>query len=136
MSTDEKAVRETWTAFGNALRTMNLESLQRLWDADHPHLLYQPEEYPRPCRTWAEIVAYWQHIPTVVERISEWRELETDVTVVDDLALCFSTLTTSMHLHGVTEPLIGEVRFTAALHRTGGGWRLFHAHESRQLVVD
>ncbi|GAA4091290.1 nuclear transport factor 2 family protein [Nocardioides kongjuensis] len=135
MTTDEQRVRATWTAYGEALQALDLDGLQALWDQEYSDLLYQPEEYARPCRTWEEIVAYWTGIPAVVERIAEWRELETDVTVAGDLALCFSTLATSMHLHGIEEPLTGEVRFTAALRRSGGDWRLVHAHESRQLVV-
>jgi hypothetical protein len=30
----------------------------------------------------------------------------------------------------------GDVRFTYGLRRTPGGWRLFHGHESRQLILD
>lgn len=135
-SGDEDAVRAVCRAYGEAMRAMDLEGLERQWDAGFEHLVYQPEEHARALRSWDEIQAYWRGIPDVVEAFTEWREIATDVAVIGDVALVYALLATAFRIAGVDEPLAGEVRFTYGLRRTPGGWRLIHAHESRQLVVD
>jgi ketosteroid isomerase-like protein len=135
MTEDELAVRSMCTAYGDAMRTMDLPAIQRLWDGTDEHLVYQPEEYARACRTWDEVVAYWSHIPEVLDGIREWREIRSDVAVIGDVALVYSTVATSFQIKGLDEPFDGEVRFTFGLRRTDEGWRFFHCHESRQLVV-
>lgn len=132
----EEQVRELCRAYGTAMQAMDLEGLERLWDAGFEHLVYQPEEYAQALRSWDEIRAYWRGIPDVVERFTEWREIETDVAVIGDVALVYSRLATAFRITGVDEPLAGEVRFSYGLRRTSDGWRFVHAHESRQLVVD
>jgi ketosteroid isomerase-like protein len=136
MSEDEEAVRSMCTAYGEAMQAMDLAAITRLWDEGNEHLVYQPEEYAQACRTWDEIVAYWSHIPEVLDRIREWREVGSDVAVVGDVALVYSTVATSFQIKAVDEPFDGDVRFSFGLRRTDEGWRFFHCHESRQLVVD
>ncbi|WP_448616486.1 YybH family protein [Modestobacter sp. URMC 112] len=136
MTEDENAVRSMCTAYGDAMRAMDLPAIARLWDEGNAHLVYQPEEYAQACRTWDEVVAYWSHIPEVLESIREWREVESDVAVLGDVALVYSTVATSFQIKGVAEPFDGEARYSFGLRRTGDGWRFFHCHESRQLVVD
>jgi ketosteroid isomerase-like protein len=136
MSQDQQSIVEALEGFARAMRDMDLEGLQRLWDAEHEHVLYQPEEYPRACRTWDEIVDYWRHIPDVVDKIQEWRLLESDIAVLGDAAIVHALFDTSFVIKGMAEPLDGEVRFTFGLRRSGDGWLFIHAHESRQLVVE
>lgn len=136
MTQDEEEVRATLAAFEAAMGAMDFGAVRRLWDAAHPHLRYQPEEHAGPCTSWAEVEAYWDHVPDVVSAITEWRHHDTDVAVVGDVAVVFTEVSTSFDLVGLDEPFAGESRFTFALQRSDDGWRLFHAHESRQLVVE
>lgn len=137
MTQDEKDIRSACQAYGKAMQAMDLGALQRLWDSDHAHLIYQPEEYARACQNWDEIVAYWSYVPKVIEHIPEWREIESDVAVVGDAALVYAVVSTTFHFKEARmEPLRGEVRFSFGLIRTPERWRFVHCHESRQLAVD
>jgi ketosteroid isomerase-like protein len=118
------------------MKSMDFAAMEGLWDREYGHLVYQPEEHGRACRSWEQIVAYWSYIPGVVASITEWREIESDVAVVGDAAIVYALFATSFQLKDVEEPLAGEVRFTFGLRRTPAGWRFIHCHESRQLVVD
>lgn len=133
---DDMSIRAVCSAFGEAMQAMDVAAMQSLWDCDYEHLVYQPEEYERACRSMDEIVAYWEYIPGAVESIIEWREIESDVAVVGDAAIVYSLLRTSFQLKDGGDPLAGDVRFTFGLRRTAEGWRFIHCHESRQLVVD
>lgn len=136
MTEDEESVRAACERFGQAMLTLDFAAMERLWDREYEHLIYQPEEYERACCGWTEIVAYWNYIPGAVERILEWRDLESDVGVVGDAAIVYTRLRTSFQLRDVEQPFDGEVRFTFGLRRTPVGWRFIHCHESRQLIVD
>jgi ketosteroid isomerase-like protein len=135
MTQDENAVRSMCQAYGDAMRAMDLAAITRLWDEGNEHLVYQPEEYAQACRTWDEVIAYWSHIPEVLDGILEWREIGSDVAVMGDVALVYSTVATSFKIKDIAEPFDGEARFTYGLRRTDEGWRFFHCHESRQLIV-
>jgi ketosteroid isomerase-like protein len=136
MTEDQLAVQQHCDDFATAMRAMDVVALSALWDQRFEHLVYQPEEYAGPCRSWDEIVAYWSHIPEVVERISEWRNTSYDIAVLGDCALAYVQVTSSFDLHGESAPLAGQARFTFGLRRTADGWRFVHCHESRQLIVD
>lgn len=136
MTEDETSIRAVCEAFGHAMQAGDLTAMQGLWDLGFEHLVYQPEEYERACRSWDEIVAYLKYIPGVVESIPEWREVESDVAVLGDAAIVYSLVMTSFQLKDVDEPLEGEVRFTFGLRRTPEGWRFMHCHESRRLGVN
>jgi ketosteroid isomerase-like protein len=135
MKQDDQQIRATVDAFGQAMKAMDLPALQALWDREHEHLVYQPEEYERACRTWDEIVEYWSYIPSAVSEITEWRSLDVDVDVLGDAALVYAVFSTTFVLRDVGEPLSGDVRFSLGLRRVAGDWRFVHCHESRQLVV-
>lgn len=136
MTAEETNVRAALEAFDQALQAMDFDALEALWDGRCEHFVYQPEEFARPCRSWDEFVAYLNYIPGVVERVREWRELETDVAVLGDAAIVYRIVHISFEFKGVEEPLEGDVRFTFGLRRTTEGWRFIHCHESRQLVLD
>lgn len=136
MSKDETEIKEVCRAFGEAMRAMDYEAMEGLWDRGYDHLVYQPEEFERACRSWDAIVEYWNYIPGAVESVGEWREIESDVAQIGDGAIVFSLVNISLKLKDVDEPLEGEVRFTFGLRRGDDGWRLTHCHESRQLIVD
>lgn len=134
MSDDETAVHAACIAYGEAMKAMDLEALKNLWDDGFEHLVYQPEEFEVACTTWDAIVGYWSYIPDVIGRIVEWRELSCDVAVLDDTALVYSRWRTEFEFKDSGELLAGDVRISAALRRTGEGWRFIHLHESRQLA--
>lgn len=136
MTEDEECVRAACAGFGTAMQAMDVVAMEKLWDREYAHLVYQPEEYEQPCRSWEEIVAYLEYIPGAVESIPVWREIDSDVALLGDAAIVYSQFTTSFKLKDVDEPLEGDVRFSFALRRTVDGWRFVHAHESRQLVVE
>lgn len=136
MKNDENEIRAAIQSFGRALQAMDQSALEGLWDSSYHHLVYQPEEKKRACRTWSEIQDYWSYIPTAVDKIRQWDELDTNVAVMGDVAIVYSLFMTSFELKGHSEPFDGEVRFTFALKRTSQGWRFIHAHESRLLAVD
>ena len=69
MTEDETRIRAACRAFGEAMQAMDTEAVRRLWDAGYEHLVYQPEEYERACRSWDEIVAYLDHVPGVVDTL-------------------------------------------------------------------
>lgn len=136
MTDDETQIHTTCTAFGRAMQAMDLAALENLWDDGYEHLVYQPEEYAQACSTWEEIVAYWSYIPTVIDRITEWRELGADIAVIGDAAIVYWTCRTGFRFKDSDETLEGDIRFTLGLRRTADGWRLIHCHESRRLVVE
>lgn len=135
MHQDDRTIRSAVTAFAEAMKAMDQVALEALWDREHEHLVYQPEEYERPCRTWEQIVEYWSYIPGAVSEIAEWRGLDLDVAVLGDAALVYAAFRTVFVLRESGESLEGDVRFTFGLHRVGDTWRFIHCHESRQLVV-
>jgi ketosteroid isomerase-like protein len=135
MTADETDVRAVCEAFGRAMQAMDFGALDSLWDRDYEHFLYQPEEFERPCRSWDEFISYLDYIPGVVTSVS-WQETEADVAVVGDAAIVFALVRLGFELKDAEEPMEGDVRFTYGLRRTPEGWRLFHAHESRQLILD
>lgn len=108
MVEDETSIREACKAFGHAIQAMDPAAMRRLWDYTFDHLVYQPEEYERPCRNWDEIVSYLSYIP--------------GVAVVGDVAIVYSLVMTSFQIKDAEEPLEGEVRFTFGLRRTPEGW--------------
>lgn len=136
MTADETNVRAACDAFGRAMQAMDFAALDALWDRDYEHFVYQPEEFERPCRNWDEFMSYLAYIPGAVESVLEWREIDTDVAVIGDAAIVYTLVRIGFKFKGVEEPLEGDVRFTLGLRRTADGWRLFHCHESRQLVLD
>ena len=136
MTEDEKSVQAACEAFGQAMREMDFGAMAPLWDREYEHLVYQPEEHEKACRSWDEITAYLDYIPGAVANIREWRQLETDIAVIGDAALVYTLVHACFELKGVDEPLDGDVRFTFGLRRTEDGWRFVHCHESRQLIVD
>ncbi|WP_111510094.1 YybH family protein [Mycobacterium kyogaense] len=135
MTDDESAIRTVCEAFGRAMQAMDIGALENLWDSSYGHLIYQPEEYPTACTTWDEIVAYWNYIPGVIDRIVEWREIGADVALLGDAALVYWTCLTAFEFKDSEDQLAGEIRFSLGLRRTASGWRLIHCHESRQLIV-
>jgi ketosteroid isomerase-like protein len=136
MTTQEKEVKAVCDAWGRAMQEMDFGAHDALWIRDDEHFVYQPEEFERPCRTWEEFQKYLAYIPTAVTKVAEWRELETDIAIVGDAAIVYTLLHVVFEFKDVEEPFGGDVRFTLGLRRTEDGWRLFHCHESRQLVLD
>ena len=135
MTSDETDVRAVCEAFGQAMQAMDFGAMDALWDGEYEHFVYQPEEFERPCRNWDEFTSYLNYIPGVVKTV-RWQDLESDVAVLGDAAIVYALVRLGFELDGVEEPMEGDVRFTYGLRRTQGGWRLFHAHESRQLILD
>src|SRR5690349_10980479 len=135
MTADETDVRAVCEAFGRAMQAMDFGAMDALWDRDYEHFVYQPEEFEQPCRSWDEFRAYLDYIPGVVRGVS-WEDLESDVAVLGDAAIVYALVRLGFQLEGVAEPMEGDVRFTYGLRRTQAGWRLFHGHESRQLILD
>jgi ketosteroid isomerase-like protein len=136
MTAEEQDVKAVCDAFRQAMQAMDFDALAGLWDRDHEHFVYQPEEFERPCRSWDEFRAYLDYIPGAVESVPEWREIETDVAVVGDAAIVFTRVHVAFDLKGVEELFEGDSRFTLGLRRTPDGWRLIHGHESRPTVLD
>jgi ketosteroid isomerase-like protein len=132
----EQAVRSTCTEWYGAIERLDFPALRALWDSEFPDFVYQPEEYEEPIRDWEELLQYWEAVPTLVESVPRWREIETDVAVVGRSALVFSRLDTSIRIRDMTRPFDGEVRCSLGLHEADGGWRLIHYHESRLVSVE
>jgi ketosteroid isomerase-like protein len=134
MLDDEKQIRSACAAYAKCMESMDFETLKGLWDSEYEHLVYQPEEYQRACRSWDDIVNYFDYIPKVVDSIPEWREVASDVALVGEAAFVYSVFATRFNLKNDGQPLEGEVRFSFGLRRTSDGWRFFHCHESRRSI--
>ncbi|MBS1878890.1 MAG: nuclear transport factor 2 family protein [Actinobacteria bacterium] len=132
---DETDVRAVCEAFGRAMQEMDFGAIEALWDRDNEHFVYQPEEFERPCRGWDEFRSYLDYIPDVVTSV-RWDDVESDVAVLGDAAIVYAQVRLSLQFKGVDDPFEGDVRFSYGLRRTAAGWRLFHCHESRQLVLE
>jgi ketosteroid isomerase-like protein len=130
---DVRAVCDAWIGAVNAL---DFDAMKTLWDAEFDDLVYQPEEYESPFHTWPDILEYWSNVPTIVESVPEWREIDGHVAVVGDAAIVYSKLMTSIRIHNVEKPFDGELRCSLGLRRTAKGWRLIHYHESRLVSVE
>ena len=55
--------------------------------------------------------------------------------MLGDAALVYSRWHTAFEFKDSGDLLAGDVRISAVLRRTDGGWRFIHLHESRQLVA-
>ena len=132
-SADEAAVIEIYQAWCRAFQGLDSAAMKALFDQDFPGLVYQSEENADPLYTWDEIAAYWDNVPTLVERIPEWRELSRKVAVDGDTAWVYAKLQTRIDVFNAKKALIGELRSSIGMHRTPQGWRLVHYHESRHL---
>lgn len=132
----EEAVRTTCTEWYAAIERLDFAALRSLWDSEFPDFVYQPEEYEEPIRDWEELLHYWDAVPTLVQSVPRWEEIETDVAVVGGAALVFSRLDTSIRVRDMTKTFDGEVRCSLGLHEVSGSWRLIHYHESRLVSVE
>jgi len=132
----EQAIRSTCTEWYGAIERLDFPALRALWDPEFPDFVYQPEEYENPIRDWVELLQYWDAVPTLVEGVPRWSEIETDVAVVGRAAMVFSRLDTSIRIRDMAKPFDGEVRCSLGLHEVGDGWRLIHYHESRLVSVE
>src|SRR5579884_3779794 len=120
----EQAVRSTCTAWYEAIERLDFPTLQAMWDPDFADFVYQPEEYEEPIRNWEELLQYWNAVPTLVESVPRWAEIETDVAVVGVAAIVFSRLDTSIRIRDTGRPFDGEVRCSLGLHEVKGSWLL------------
>lgn len=136
MVTAHEEVRAAVDAWLAAINRLDFEAMKGLWDADFDGLVYQPEEYESPFRRWEDILRYWSNVPNVVESVPEWREIDGHIAVIDNVAVVYSKLMTSIRIRDVEKPFNGEVRLSLALRRTPDGWRLIHYHESRLVSVE
>jgi hypothetical protein len=136
MNASELAVRETCDAWLRCVSTLDFSAARRLWDAERPGLLYQPEELEEPMTTIEELVDYWAWVPGHVEAVPEWRAIATQVQVIDGVAMAWQKLTTRIKLKDVDATFDGIVRCSLGLRETGAGWRLIHYHESRLVSVE
>lgn len=132
----EDAVRTACAEWFSAINRLDFEAMRSLWDAEFADLVYQPEEYEQPIRRWKDLLSYWDAVPTVVESVPLWREIETAVAVVGEAAFVYSRLETSIRIRDIAKPFDGEVRCSLGLHEIGGAWRFIHYHESRLVSVD
>jgi ketosteroid isomerase-like protein len=131
--TEEEAVLELYDRWCGAFQGMDAEGMKGLFDQDYPGLVYQAEENPEPLYTWAEIAAYWDAAPGLVDRVPEWRELTRKVSVDGGSAFIYAKLQTHLDIRGAKRPLVGELRSLLGLRKTRAGWKIVHYHESRHV---
>ena len=136
MTTAEQDVRTTVREWLAAVKNLDFQAARALWDAEFDGLVYQPEEHEIPMTEWSAIERYWDDVPALVERVPGWDEIDSEVAVVDDVALVFTRLRTSIKIRDVQPTFDGEVRCSIGLRRTDAGWRLVHYHESRLVAVE
>lgn len=128
---DETAVLAVYSEWMAAFQSVDPVRMKALFDPGHAGIVYQAEESPEPMVTWAAIDAYWSAAPSIVEAIPEWRELTRKVAVSGDTAFVYTKLATRIDVKGAKRPLIGDLRVSIGLQRTGRGWKIVHYHESR-----
>lgn len=128
-----RGVIELYETWQTAFRTLDVAGLRSLWDDRFEPPIYLAEENPKALLTMAEIGAYLEAAPSVVESVPRWDEIERAISVSGDVATIYARTFVTLKLRGVTKPLEGEVRTTHVVHRRGGRWLLIHYHESRQL---
>ncbi len=136
MATAHEHVRAACDAWLAAVGRLDFEAMKGLWDADFDGLVYQPEEYESPLCRWEDILRYWSEVPTVVESVPEWREIDGHIAVIGEVAVVYSKLMTRIRIRDIEKTFNGEVRLSLALRRTPAGWRLIHYHESRLVSVE
>ena len=129
-------VQATCDAWNAAVKALDFDAMKTLWDAEFDDLVYQPEEYESPFSTWPDILEYWSKVPTIVESVSAWQEIDGHIAVIGDAAVVYSKLMTSIRIRDVEKPFDGELRCSLGLRRTATGWRLIHYHESRLVSVE
>jgi ketosteroid isomerase-like protein len=127
VAADEGAVYQTYLAWSNAFRNLDIAGLKSVFDSDFPGLSYQAEENVDPMYTWAAIDEYLSNAPRVVEAITEWRELTRKIAVDGNTAFVYAKLHTRLTVHdglvSIPAPSAGLVRNSmswgtpAAVHR-------------------
>jgi ketosteroid isomerase-like protein len=129
----EREVRDVLARFGRAFSApaVDVQGLIALWDSEYPDPIYQPEELEAPLRSWPEVRAYFEELPTVITGVSGIRPLDVRVDVFGAFAYGYVRAWSSLGVIRRAEPLDGEVRQTFVMRRRDGRWRLFHYHESR-----
>jgi ketosteroid isomerase-like protein len=136
MNNVESEIRETVQAWLSAVQSLDFQAARRLWDGEFDGLLYQPEEHEFPMTDWASIERYWDNVPELVEDVVQWAEIASDVAVLNDVAMVFTRLDTSIKIQDVPVTFDGVVRCSMGLHRKNGSWLLVHYHESRLVAVE
>ncbi len=132
---DETAVLAVHAQWLAAFQSVDPVRMKALFDQDYAGIVYQAEESPEPMVTWAAIDAYWSAAPAIVAAIPEWRELTRKVALDGDTAFVYTKLQTRIDVKGAKRPLIGELRASIGMHRTGQGWKIIHYHESRLVEL-
>jgi ketosteroid isomerase-like protein len=126
-------VRRVIGRFGRAFSApaVDVAELIALWDVEYPDPIYQPEELEAPLRSWPDLRAYFESLPTQITGVSDIHPLDMRVDVVGDVAYAYTRTSGSLGLVRRDEPLEGEVRQTFVMRRRDAEWRLVHHHESR-----
>lgn len=136
MSNSDQEIDVVYNAWEDAWRQIDVSRIKELWDQDFDGLVYQSEDNPEPLTTWKEISDYWDAAPTILESVEEWRSVQRETCIVGDVALVFTKIKMGLRIHGVSSPFEGNIRCSLIMHKTGGGWRLIHYHESRAVDLD
>ncbi len=106
------------------------EATRSLWDPDEPNPIYLAEEIDDFLRSWPEIEGYWAATRAALPHLGA-RHWDLRVQpIAPDLAIATCRMHWDALIAGQTAPIGGDVRVTATLRRTPGGWRLIHYVEA------
>jgi uncharacterized protein (TIGR02246 family) len=128
---DEHDVRKAVAAFSRAFAAADAEKLAALWDDEFPNPVCQPEETLEPYIGMEAIRSYINHIPEVIEGVTDIRPIDFHVDVVGDVAVAYARAEATLRFARENATLPGQVRQTLVLRRRDDGWRLIQYHESR-----
>lgn len=132
----EDTIDALYGSWLKAWRSMNIDLMVSLFDRDYGALIYQAEEHERPSTSYDQIQAYWKNVPNILERVSEWSEVEKTISQSGNCATIFAILMTRLKATFSPKEIAGKLRVSIVAHKTNDRWAIIHYHESRQLLIE
>ena len=135
-NTTASGVEVLYDSWLRAWRTMDINLMVSLFDRDYGSLTYQAEEHERPSTSYEQIVAYWKNAPSILERVSEWSEVEKTIALSGNCVTIFAILMTRLKATFSPKEIAGKLRVSIVAHKKNDRWAIIHYHESRQLLIE
>lgn len=124
---DELDVAAVVEQYRLGFATLDVETLNEIWDQSYGNIIYIPQESAHPLLGWAAVEHYYKRVASLL-RAKMMTVSGLSVNVIGDVAYAFCTFHFEGELKGKNHAADG--RNTFILHRKNGAWKVIHYHES------
>jgi ketosteroid isomerase-like protein len=124
---DKRDVAAVIEQYRLGFATLDVETLNDIWDQGYENIIYIPLEAADPVRGWAAVEQYYNRVASLLRaRVMTVSGLSVDV--IGDVAYAFCTFHFEGEIKGKNHTADG--RNTFILRRKNGAWKVIHYHES------